>query len=714
LLRPIRFVRICVPLKQYMQFLFPSFLWGLLAVSVPLIIHLFNFRRTKRVFFTNVAFLKVVDTQTSSFRRLKQWLIMAARMLFLACLVLAFAQPFLPAKDSAGRRISGIGVNSLYLDNSLSMQNTTESKRYLDLAATKIDELLTLFRQSPNIQLLTNDFSGEDQAVTNGTRVKDRLTSVNFSATPRTLENVYKRQRNLIQKHNSAGQNQLFWFSDFQKSTVGELKKIKLDSMDKLFLVPVQAKETQNVYVDSVWLASPFIREMQNNVLYVKVSNSGEKEVEKLPIKLFLDGNQSSSASVDIASNGSATATMNFTVRDKGFHRGKIAFDDQPIVFDNDYYFVLNASPTIQVLHLYQQRSAADYVGKVYDNDSLFNYRAYSALNVDVGQFKNANLIILEGVEQVSGSFKSSLEEFVRNGGSLVVFPPAKPDFNSYSQFLGQYGIQNIAVNTQPVLPQSQLPIAEPDKANPFFIDVFERTTAQGVLNTPTMQPAWSWSGMGEKVLSFKNQQTFLSAIRNNQAKIYLCASPLDKTFGNFAEHAFFVPTMFKIASMSVKQERTAFGFNEGSVTVEVNDAKKNATYKLKNVTTPTNKTELIPIQRLNGNQLTLELPKSTDLADNQVLESGYYELQIDGKAEKLLAFNHDNQESQMQYLSPDELREAFAGQKNVKVFDNIMDGDFIKTFQDNNIGTSLWKYFIYGALAFLLIEILLIRFLKG
>ena len=141
-----------------MQFLFPSFLWGLLAVSVPLIIHLFNFRRTKRVFFTNVAFLKAVETQTSAFRRIKQWLILAARILFLAFLVFAFAQPFLPAKNSTNNRNSGLGVNSLYLDNSLSMQNTTENKRYLDLAITKMDELLTIFRQTPNIQLVTNDF----------------------------------------------------------------------------------------------------------------------------------------------------------------------------------------------------------------------------------------------------------------------------------------------------------------------------------------------------------------------------------------------------------------------------------------------------------------------------------------------------------------------------------------------------------------------------
>jgi hypothetical protein len=122
---------------------------------------------------------------------------------------------------------------------------------------------------------------------------------------------------------------------------------------------------------------------------------------------------------------------------------------------------------------------------------------------------------------------------------------------------------------------------------------------------------------------------------------------------------------------------------------------------------------ELIPVQRLNGNQLIIELPKSNQLNVDQELESGYYELQKDGQTQQLLAFNHDNLESQLDYYSPDELRRIFANQPNVQVFDNVADGDFVKEFQKQNVGTSLWKYFLWAALLFLLLEILVIRFVK-
>lgn len=689
-----------------MQFLYPNVLWGLLAMAVPLIIHLFNFRRTKKVFFTNVKFLKTVETETSSFRKLKQWLIMAARMAFIAALVLAFAQPILPAKEKTSAA-SRIKVNSLYLDNSLSMQNTTENQRYMDLAVIKIDELLTLFKQTPTVQLLTNDFVANDQLVTNATRVKDRLTTLDFSANARTLDDVYRRQKSLVAKHDPNAAVQRFWFSDFQKSTAGNLQDIAIDSTEKLFLIPVQGEATQNVFVDSVWLASPFIREMQNNVVYAKLRNAGEKIVEKLPIQLYIDEAQSSTASVDIAANGSAVASFNFTVRDRGVHRGKVAFDDQPITFDNEYFFVINASPIVNVLHLYQERSQANYIGKLYDEDSLFNYRSYNALNADVGLIKSAELVILEGVDRVEGSLKSNLAEFVRAGGSLVFIPSGKPDEASYQSFLGSIGIQGLSFLKNPVQPQNQLPVAEPDKTNPFFDDVFERTSLKTNVDVPSVQPLLTWSAT--PLLSFRNQRVFLSQTRSGAGLVYLMAAPLDKAYGDFAEHPFYVPTFIKIAARSIKAEAPAYNFNQRLIQISVPGVSKNATFKLKNGTT-----EIIPMQRIQANTLLMELPKSSELPDSKQLEAGYYELQLDGKTERIIALNHESSESEMSYYTPEELRKAFASYPNVTVYDNILDGDFVQSFADNNLGKSLWKYFIYAALAFLLIEILLVRFLKG
>lgn len=687
-----------------MNFLYPSFLFGLLAVTVPIAIHLFNFRRTRRVFFTNVALLRTVQTETKSFRRLKHWLILAARCLFLIFLVLAFAQPFIPSKNKLG--LTRQGVTSIYLDNSFSMQNELNTKRYLDIATGKLDELLTLFRNATSLQLLTNDFSAAEQQTGSSESIRDRVTSVRFAHTPRTLEAVYKRQRNLLSSLNQQGRNQLFWISDFQKSTVGDLSRLTIDTTDRLFVVPLDAQSTKNVYVDSVWLSTPFIREMQNNSLNVKLNNGGRENVKNLAVRLYLDDTQTSTASATIAPDGSATVSLNFNVTKKGYHRGRIVFEDFPITFDNQYFFVLEASPSVRVLHLFEQRSS-DYIDAVYSNDSLFVRKSFNAQNFDVGQLKGTDLVVLEGVSQINGTLRTELERFVRQGGSLTVIPPSNPDMTTYAPFLSALGVSTIQSQASGTTP-SPLPVADPDRRNPFFSDVFQASYQSEPLNMPSAAPVWRWNA-GQRLLGLRDGSPLLTQSKAGQGTIYLLANPLSNAYGNLAEHALFVPVMYKMAALSVRAQRTAYSFDDALITIPVANPSERSVYKLKH-----DKLDIIPVQRIVGNQLLLEMPKSNELSAGQEVEAGYYELQLDGKTERLLAFNHGNEESAMDFYSADELRRAFANQPNVEVFDSIQDGDFVQVLEQENLGRSLWKYFLLAALACLLVEIGLVRFMKG
>ena len=686
-----------------MSFLFPTFLWGLLAISVPIAIHIFNFRRTKRVYFTNVAFLKAVETQTRSVRKIKHWLILAARILAITCLAFAFAQPFLPGKNNlaSGRK----GITSLYLDNSFSMQSEANNKRYIDLATSHLSDLLGIFKNAASLQLITNDFSAQEQGLYRSDKIRDMLTTIGLAHTPRSLQDVYKRQENLIARHQTNGKNQLFWFSDFQKSTAGDLSSLKIDTTSQLFIIPVQAVPEKNVYVDSAWLNTPFIRELQNNVLFVKVSNSGKEEARNVVLKLTLDNTQASTASVNVPANGNAVAKFNFNLKGKGYKKGRINFDDFPVTFDNDYYFVLNASPLIRILHIYGQKNPGNYIQNVYANDSLFSVQSYSSGNVDQGLIKDADMVILEGVDQISGSLPQELQNFAMKGGSIAVIPSVSPNQQSYESFLRLVGINGLTVekNRNPEL----VPFTAPDRNNPFFNDVFEESVRQEInLNLPSASPVWSWSNAGQQLLALRNGQNYLSMITRGTGKIYMFASPLNPEYGSMAQHAIFVPVMYKMAAMSVRAQRTAFTFDENPIALNLGSVTPNAVYKLRR-----NKTEIIPVQRITGNQLLLEVPQGEQIGEG--LDAGYFELVKDNTTEQIIALNHNNKESKLDYYAPEELKAFFAGQKNVQVFENLDDSAFSREFQQQNLGTSLWKYFLYGALFFLLVEILLIKFQK-
>ena len=692
-----------------MSFLYPSFLWALLALSIPIAIHLFNFRRTKRVYFTNVAFLRTVETQTSSFRKLKQWLVLAARLLALTALILAFAQPFLPSKNADG--LAPKGITSFYVDNSYSMQNELDNKRYLDLATGRLSDLLTVFKNIGTLQLLSNDFSAAEQSLNTSEKLRDRLTTLSLSHTPRSLQDVYNRQKNLASKQQGAGDNQFFWFSDFQKSTVGAISELKVDSTDRLFLIPIQHTAEKNLYVDSVWLNTPFIRELQNNILYVKVSNAGSQESRNSVVKLYLDDAQVSTASVTVPASGSATASFNFSLKGKGYKKGRITFDDFPVTFDNDYYFVLNASPLIRIFHIYGQKNPANYIENVYANDSLFAFQSYSVQNVDVGLLKAADLVVLEGVERPIGTLRTELENFVRQGGSLAVIPPAAPDVAQYSSFMGSLGLGGLTVGSSAGAPQL-VPLEAPSRQVPFFKDIFEESVRDETnLSLPSVASIWQWSGGGNALLRQRSGQVYLSQGSSGKGQVYLWGSPLATAYGTMGQHALFVPVMYKIAALSARAERTAYTFDEGVLSIQVPEGTATNTI----FTLQKDDVKVIPTQRLVGGRLILELPGSDQLSADQSVEAGYYTLTHDnGNAIALLALNHPSTESKLDSYSPDQLRELLAGRPNVKIFDTLNDGDFVREFEQQYVGSTLWKSFLYAALFFLLIEILLIRFMKG
>ncbi|PWJ58418.1 putative membrane protein (TIGR02226 family) [Dyadobacter jejuensis] len=685
-----------------MSFLFPSFLWGLLAVALPIAIHFFNFRKTKRVYFSNVSFLKAVDTQTKSIRKIKHWIALLTRILAIIALVLAFAQPYFPQEKKSPTTANSI--SNIYIDNSMSMQGELNTKRYLDVASGNIEDLMSKHPNANALQLTTNDFDSGEQSLANANQIRDRLTTLELSTSARTFEEVFNRQKNSIGRHHAGPGNQVYWFSDFQKSTAGNLAELKVDSTASIHIVPIQAKNQKNVYIDSVWLSTPFIREGQNNSLQVKVNNSGSESVENLVLKLALDNTQASTTAVSIAPNSSTTASFNFNVASKGDKMGTISFDDYPIIFDNTFYFVLTASPRIRILHMMGESANVKAIGQVYANDSLFDFHSQSISSVDPGIIATHDLVILNGVDQISTSVKAELQQLVKTGGGLAIVPSAAPNLPLYKDMLQPLGLRSLAMSSS----KEPIPLKAPDRNIPFFKDVFEASRQSDPnVDMPAAQSVWNWGQTGHGLLTFRNGEAFLSQSGSGNGHYYLFASPLMSTYNGLAEHALFVPIMYKLAAMSVRSSPLSYTFDQSPVVLDIDrpDSPKEVLYTLK-----TKDSELIPAQRMVGNKLYLELPHTHDI---KTLEPGYYQLHDESGQLTTLAFNYTKAESELQYYTTDELRDIFSTQKNVTVYDGIDDTAYKSAFASNHEPSALWKYFLFACLGFLLLEVLFLRFLK-
>src|SRR5690606_5048852 len=119
-----------------MQFKNPEILYALLLLIIPIIVHLFQFRRFEKVAFTNVQFLKNITLQTRKSSQIKKWLTLLTRLLLLACIMIAFAQPYQANINSFTTKNETV----IYLDNSFSMQAKGDNGTLLNTAVQDLIE----------------------------------------------------------------------------------------------------------------------------------------------------------------------------------------------------------------------------------------------------------------------------------------------------------------------------------------------------------------------------------------------------------------------------------------------------------------------------------------------------------------------------------------------------------------------------------------------
>jgi len=150
--------------------------------------HYFNFRRFKTVYFTNVKFLKEVKEETASRSKLKHWLVLLSRLLALAFLVLAFAQPFLPKEDADV--VTGNKSVSVFVDNSFSMNAQSEDVSLFEKAKQKAQEVVEAFGPEDKFQLITHDLEGKHQRLLTKDAFLAELEQLKITPNVSSLSNV--------------------------------------------------------------------------------------------------------------------------------------------------------------------------------------------------------------------------------------------------------------------------------------------------------------------------------------------------------------------------------------------------------------------------------------------------------------------------------------------------------------------------------------------
>lgn len=641
-----------------MQFKHPELLYALFLLIVPILIHLFQLRRFQKVQFTNVKFLKAVKLQTRKSSQLKKWLTLLTRMLLLACAIIAFAQPFIPNTEDFNEAQETV----VYLDNSYSMQATGKNGSLLNEA---IQDMINNFPEDEKISLFTNTQTFRNTSLK---ALKNDLIQLEHSPTQLNYDALFIKGKELFSKDKSSSKN-LILISDFQQKN----NPITFETDSTITLKLVQPKSTlvSNVSIDSVYISNSNSETLDLNV---KLSNQGEA-IENITVSLFNDDVLLAKNAVTISESSEAT----FSVSNNAVINGKLVIEDAGLQYDNSFYFNINAKPKIKVLAI-NENTDDSFLKRIYTDDE-FEYNSFKINNLNFNLIPDQNLIILNELKAISDALKTALISFKSDGGHILTIPSKETNLNTYNQLF-----KNINLPQYNSLSSQQKRITTINYNHPLLANAFYSKVSN--FQYPKVETSYSFSSNANSVLSYENGNAFL--IGNNG--VYSFSSALNDDNSNFKNSPLIVPVLYNLGKQSLKLPQLYYTIGQP------NSIAINATLGQDDILTlGTDENTVIPLQKTFSKTVVLE---TTDYPVN----AGIFNVKNESKILQNLSFNYNRTESDLNYLDL---------KRNTNVSVNESLATTINDIKSSSTINALWKWFVIFALVFLIIEILLLKYLK-
>lgn len=674
-----------------MQFLYPRMLWGLLALAVPIAIHLFNFRRHKPVYFSNTALLRVIEKENAKTKKLKYVVTLLLRCLFVAALVFAFAFPYNAKIDlNTDRENNLVGI---CIDNSMSMKTQSSRFTLLEDARTAARDFVAKSKPSNRYVLITNSFEVENEYPMNQEEMLSRLDRMSLDGPPVQLNRFIDRFEMLRNRHHYEYAT-LFVYSDFQKDML-DLSGLAADSTVQFFPVPLSSEFKSNVYIDSVWMESPILQPGLSNAINVRVVNEGEKEWKGIPIRFTIDGVLAASTTADIEKNSTVELNMQFVVEASGKKKCLVSLMDHPITFDDSYNFFLDVRPNLKVVEIGTEPSAASLV---FDDDDQFDYKRVDPASINLATLSEAQFLLVNESAVLNETMQQKLLDCAASGASLALFPASgDPQKLGYLYSKLNAAFTSIDTNASKV---NELAVQ-----HAFFDDMIVEMPQNADLPEVRKHLTMSRTKTLTALMRMQNTDPFLFTCNYGNGTVFLFASGMTDEWSTMSDNALFVPLMLKMALVGGQVGQIAYTLGVDNI-LKFNDLRTEGNGVLK-LRSEDGAFEAIPYSSKRDN--------STNVFVNDMIPSaGFYELFQDDSLAHVLAWNDSRTESKMDFAGKEEVQQAFenAGLVVAAVLgiDDLATNDLMLSMIRKS---TLWKWFVLVALMAFVGEVAVLRFWK-
>ena len=642
-----------------MQFKHPEILYFLFALIVPVLVHLFQLRRFKKEYFTNVRFLKALSIQTRKSSKIKKWLLLTSRLLLLTCIIIAFAQPFFESKVSKNAN------NELYiiLDNSFSMQAKGNKGELLKRA---VQELLEETPENVNFSLLT---STENYWNTDIKSARSALQNLKYSATPFQLDNIMAK----LKAHKSAFKKDIVIITDGIGINKKQLKNI--DATNAPYFIIPKAVQKNNVSIDSVFIQKTLEQFYEINI---QLSGYGDK-FDPIPISLYNNNKLIAKTTVTL---DTPKKSINFTIPKQAFH-GYVSIVDNGLPYDNTLYFSISKAKKTNLISI-GEPAKNNFLSRIY-TPAEFNYNNYTLSALDYNKLEEQDAIVLNELDKIPQALTTTLKSFVEKGGNLIVIPSAMCSVSNLNSFVSNFG--NLKFNT---LEDTEKQITKINFNHPIYNSVFEKKVVN--FQYPKTKKSFPLSSSYPAVLSYEDGSVLLTSTNNPIGKVAVFAAPISIENSNFQQSPLIVPTFYKMAMYNHNNGINALIIGNNNPHITEASLNKEAILTVKSA-----EEQFIPIQQILNKKVKMTFGDYPEEAGN---------FAIYNKKEWIenISFNYDRTESDLATANENLVSEY----KTVESIKSLYN-----TLQTDRSDNQIWKWFVIFALLFLVTEMAIIRFVK-
>ncbi len=682
-----------------MIFLNPTILFGLLAASIPIILHFLNLRKIKKVEFSSLTFLKELQKTKIKKIKFKQWLLLLLRILIILFLVSSFSRPTLESISISATGSVAKTTAVFILDDSFSMSIVDENGSYFNQAKQIITNLVSDFSDGDEVILLLASNHDNSILLENNNLNENQIRKIKISYITRPLAESIAAASILI--NNSTNFNkEVYILSDFQESTILDKKteednhKSVFDESTKLYLFRFGGKGVKNLAVNDL-VSNNQIFELKKEIGFkASVTNFSQNQISDELLSIFLNGEINAHQNFSVQAGATKLLTFKTILKEKGVIQLVAELEDDEIEQDNNYFNIINVPAEINILIISDNNTDSKYIKLALNTSSegVFKINEIRGNRVNSSALNKYDCVLIVGLK--NNIETNVLNQFVKDGGQIIIMPGYNSNGEILNPILRSFNIPTFGskINVSDV--QQFNSFEEINYNHPIFQDLFKSDTKRQIESPQILSylkiiP----SGMGESIITLIDGSSFLSEYKYDDGRVFLLNVAPVLSWSNFPLKSIFAPIVNRSVNYLASNRSSAKRYQAGE-NIEIDISR----FKL----------PMIKVIRPDKSEEFINLDidvKSHFWKYNNSDLIGIYKFYSEDEFIEAAAVNVNLEESNLKQISSDNFESLLFNNGFAGVILKMNNSNYKDEISQARYGSELWQLFLIIALILALIE---------